>query len=63
MMVKSERTPIINPKEPMILGVFNSLCVTSRGDPSVLASTIFVIANTAVRNPQEDVVASLKMTL
>jgi hypothetical protein len=63
MMVRSDRTPTKYPTNPIILGIFNSLCVISRGDSLVVANRIFVIANTVVRNPDEEVVASFKMTL
>ncbi|MEO9476489.1 MAG: hypothetical protein ABJG41_13185 [Cyclobacteriaceae bacterium] len=63
MMANSDKTPTKNPNTPMILGVFNWLWTTSLGKPSVVAIKIFVIAKTAVRNPEEEVVASLNMTL
>jgi len=47
----------------MILGVFSSDCVTTIGAPLVVARKILVIENTAVRNPEEEIVASIKIIL
>ena len=61
MMAIREKTPAKYPTKPMILGVFSSLWVTSLGFPSVVANKIFVMANTVVRNPPAEVVASFKI--